>query len=108
MYRYRLGACIVACALAFLTIGLVQAATIPNGREGDLIRYGRTLMLETPKYLGRYVSGGMTCASCHIDAGTKPHGGSLLGVYANYPSGARGRSGSSPSRIGSRSVFFTA
>jgi thiosulfate dehydrogenase len=60
-------------------------APIPAGDEGDLIRYGRTLMNETPKYMGAYVRAGMSCSACHIDAGTKPHGGSFLGIYAKFP-----------------------
>lgn len=60
-------------------------AQIPSGREGDLIRYGRDLITQTRKYAGKYVSAGMECSACHIDAGTKPHGGSFLGIYAQFP-----------------------
>jgi thiosulfate dehydrogenase len=65
----------------------VAAATapIPSGRDGDLIRYGRQLMTQTRKYAGKYVNAGMDCAACHIDAGTKAHGGSFLGIYATFP-----------------------
>jgi thiosulfate dehydrogenase len=27
----------------------------------------------------------MECSACHLNAGTVPHGGSLLGVYATFP-----------------------
>jgi thiosulfate dehydrogenase len=60
-------------------------AQIPSGREGDLIRYGRDLIAHTRQYAGKYVRAGMDCSACHIDAGTKPHGGSLLGIYATFP-----------------------
>ena len=60
-------------------------AAIPRGPEGDLIRYGRSLIADTPKVAGQYIRAGMSCSACHIDAGTVPHGGSLLGVYAKFP-----------------------
>lgn len=65
----------------------VAAATapIPSGRDGDLIRYGRQLILQTRKYAGKYVNAGMECSACHVDAGTKAHGGSFLGIYAMFP-----------------------
>ena len=101
MHRYRAAVLIALGVLAVLTIDLVQAAhaapaatdaaaaaasaPIPSGPDGDLIRYGRSLITETPKYAGRYISADMTCAACHINGGTKPHGGSLLGVYAKFP-----------------------
>lgn len=60
-------------------------APIPSGAEGDLIRYGRSLVTQTPKYVGEYVGAQMSCSACHLDAGTKPHAGSLLGIYAKFP-----------------------
>ncbi len=60
-------------------------APIPSGPDGDLIRYGRSLLTQTPKYAGEYIGAQMSCSSCHLDAGTKPHAGSLLGVYATFP-----------------------
>ena len=59
-------------------------APIPSGAEGDLIRYGRSLVTQTPK-IGEYVGAQMSCSACHLDAGTKPHAGSLLGIYAKFP-----------------------
>lgn len=61
------------------------AAPIPSGRDGDIIRYGRSLITDTQKYAGKYVRAQMSCAACHIDGGTKAHGGSLLGAYATFP-----------------------
>jgi thiosulfate dehydrogenase len=64
---------------------LAANAPIPAGDEGDLIRYGRDLITNTPKLAGPYIKAGMSCEACHISAGTVPHGGSLLGVYAKFP-----------------------
>lgn len=33
----------------------------------------------------QYVRADMSCAACHIDAGTKPRGGSFVGVYGRFP-----------------------
>src|SRR5579875_2611541 len=60
-------------------------AQLPSGPEGELIRYGRDLITHTRKYASKYVKAGMDCSACHIDAGTKPRGGSLLGIYAKFP-----------------------
>jgi thiosulfate dehydrogenase len=60
-------------------------AAIPSGPEGDLIRYGRSLITNTQKFAPQYIQAGMSCSACHINGGTKPRGGSLLGVYAKFP-----------------------
>ena len=65
---------------------LVNAsATIPPGKEGQLIAYGRSLVVQTRKYLAPYVNVRMDCQACHLNAGTVPHGGSFLGLYTQYP-----------------------
>lgn len=61
------------------------AATPPPGPEGDLIKYGRDLFDETPKYAAKYVTARMSCAACHPNGGTVAHEGSLLGQYAKFP-----------------------
>jgi thiosulfate dehydrogenase len=64
---------------------VAAAAPIPSGTGGDLIRYGKELITDTPKYAGAYIKAGMSCSACHIAAGTKPYAGSFLGSYATYP-----------------------
>lgn len=60
-------------------------APLPAGKEGALVAYGRNIIHDTPKYAGRYSKVGMSCEACHIDAGTKAHGGSFRGIFANFP-----------------------
>jgi thiosulfate dehydrogenase len=72
-------------------------ATILPGDEGDLIRYGRDLIIKTSHYLGprgnvKMISNGMNCQNCHLDAGTKPFGNNYSAVAATYPR-FRARSG---------------
>jgi thiosulfate dehydrogenase len=60
-------------------------ATIPPGPEGELIRYGRAILTDTKANAGPYVRAGMSCDACHVAAGTKAHGGSFVGIAANFP-----------------------
>ncbi|NII24661.1 c-type cytochrome [Pseudoflavitalea sp. X16] len=67
-----------------------DTASIPFTAEGDLIRYGRSLIAKTAHYLGpegivRPISNGMNCQNCHLDAGTRPWGNNYSAVAATYP-----------------------
>ncbi len=71
---------------------------IPADSSGNLIRYGRDLIVRTAYYFGpkgRIATGsnGMNCQNCHLEAGTKPWGNNFGAVAANYPK-FRSRSGS--------------
>jgi thiosulfate dehydrogenase len=63
---------------------------IPHTTEGELIRYGRSLIANTAYYFGptgkiNHRWNGMNCQNCHLDAGTKPWGNNYGGVYSTYP-----------------------
>jgi thiosulfate dehydrogenase len=63
---------------------------IPTSTQGELIRYGRSLIANTAYYLGpkgkvAHISNGMNCQNCHLDAGTKPWGNNFGGVFSTYP-----------------------
>jgi thiosulfate dehydrogenase len=58
---------------------------LPSGQLGTQIRYGREIIMSTRHALPHNVTANMDCAACHIDGGTKPHGGSFLGIYAQFP-----------------------
>jgi thiosulfate dehydrogenase len=65
-------------------------STIPAGEAGDLVRYGKELIINTSAYLGpkgsvSQISNGMNCQNCHLDAGTKPWGNNYAAVFATYP-----------------------
>jgi len=67
-----------------------DVSTIPAGEEGQMIRYGRTLIVHTSKYYGpkgsiNHSTNGMNCQNCHLDAGTKPYGNNLGAVTSTYP-----------------------
>ena len=63
---------------------------IPSGPEGDIIRYGRSLIANTAAFLGPngsvvHMSNGMNCQNCHLDAGTKFWGNNYGAVNSTYP-----------------------
>jgi len=63
---------------------------IPYDSKGDLIRYGKELVINTSKYLGpkgvdSQITNGMNCQNCHINAGTKNFGIPLSAVASTFP-----------------------
>jgi thiosulfate dehydrogenase len=71
--------------------------SISGSEEGQLISYGRELIIHTSVYLGprgsvRAMSNGMNCQNCHLEAGTKPFGNNYSAVASTYPKW-RARSG---------------
>jgi thiosulfate dehydrogenase len=78
-----------------------DSTTIPEGAEGDEIRYGRELIAHTSEYLGpkgkvMAMSNGMNCQNCHLKAGTKVFGNNYSAVASTYPK-FRARSGTNES-----------
>ncbi|TWF35813.1 thiosulfate dehydrogenase [Chitinophaga polysaccharea] len=74
-----------------------DTATIPPTADGDLIRYGRELIVHTAVYLGPHgsvasISNGMNCQNCHLRAGTQPFGNNYGSTASTYPK-YRARSG---------------
>ena len=70
---------------------------IPATAEGELIRYGRSLISNTSFYLGpngkiAHTSNGMNCQNCHLEAGTRFWGNNYGAVFSTYPK-FRARSG---------------
>jgi thiosulfate dehydrogenase len=64
--------------------------SIPSGNRGDIIRYGKELIINTAKYLGpqgsvAHITNGMNCQNCHLSGGTKLFGNNFAGFMAGYP-----------------------
>src|SRR5580692_3669734 len=55
-----------------------DTSTIPHDQFGEMVRYGRELIVNTAHYIGpngtvgHYLGNKMNCSSCHVDAGTRP------------------------------------
>lgn len=68
-----------------------DTSTIPHDQFGDMVRYGRQLVLNTAYYIGpegtvgHYLGNKMNCTNCHLDAGTRPFGYNFFSSYARYP-----------------------
>lgn len=82
---------VAALAVIVTAVGLAACSrnqaqgTLPTGAYGAFVRYGRDLVEQTPQLLPHNVGATMSCEACHISAGTKPHAGSWVGIYANFP-----------------------
>jgi len=68
-----------------------DTGTIPHDQFGDMVRYGRELILHTAHYIGpdgtkgHYLGNKMNCTNCHIDAGTRPFSFNFFSTHARYP-----------------------
>ncbi len=77
--------------LALLLSGPACAETLLSAVAEE--QMGRRLIAETPSLIGpdvadpaqRYAGNNLACQNCHLDAGTRSHGLSLVGVTAKYP-----------------------
>lgn len=68
-----------------------DTGTIPHDEFGDMVRYGRDLILNTAYYMGpegvarQNLGNKMNCTNCHLDAGTRPYGLNFFSTHARYP-----------------------
>lgn len=86
VFALALGACSAGSnAAKDVTRPPYDPNALPAGPVGDSIRYGHDIIVHTQVLMKGYVRADMSCAACHIDAGTKPKGGSLVGAYARFP-----------------------
>ena len=70
-----------------------EVAKLPPGAEGDLIRYGHTLIIDTASNIGkgaanpemRLAGNNLACVNCHLDAGLKPFAAPFVSTFATFP-----------------------
>jgi len=60
-------------------------SSIPDDEFGKMIKLGRDIMLDTPKYAKAYVGNTLSCVNCHTDAGRMAGSAPLWAAYVNYP-----------------------
>jgi len=76
---------------AISKLAAIDTAAIPKDQFGDMVRYGRDLLLNTAYYIGpngikgSYLGNKMNCTNCHQDAGTKLYSFNLVPANGNYP-----------------------
>lgn len=68
-----------------------DTSTIPHDEFGEMVRYGRDLVVRTAYYIGpegivsHNLGNKMNCTNCHLDAGTRPYGLNFFSSHARYP-----------------------
>ncbi|MBK0379762.1 c-type cytochrome [Mucilaginibacter segetis] len=67
-----------------------DTSTIPAGKQGNMIRYGRELLAHTAKYFGpkgsiAQITNGMNCQNCHLDGGVRLFANNYAVFVVNYP-----------------------
>ncbi|MFG1360414.1 c-type cytochrome [Xanthobacter pseudotagetidis] len=72
---------------------LPQLDMLPDDAFGRLARFGRSIVLATPRHIGpdaadpamRFAGNNLACGNCHLNAGTKKFGLPLVAASADYP-----------------------
>jgi thiosulfate dehydrogenase len=67
-----------------------DTSEITDPGEAKLIKYGRSLIVNTSYYFGQkgviaHKSNGLNCQSCHLNAGTRPDGNNFSLTAVGYP-----------------------
>jgi thiosulfate dehydrogenase len=68
-------------------------AKLGPGAQNDLIRYGRELIVNTPRHIGknatdpamRYAGNDLACQNCHLNAGLQPFAAPFVSTFTTYP-----------------------
>jgi thiosulfate dehydrogenase len=71
----------------------VDITKLGKGTENDLIRYGRELIVDTPRQIGknatdpgmRYAGNDLACQNCHLNAGLQPFAAPFVSTFATFP-----------------------
>lgn len=58
---------------------------IPGGPRGQAISEGLRIVTDSPRELKDWVSSGLTCANCHLGAGTVPGASPWTGIFGVFP-----------------------
>lgn len=82
-------AAIVGCSSKHVTQGTQQAArTQPSSageQDAELVRRGKLLFDQTPKYAFHYVGNQLACADCHTQSGTADYAAPMIDVAGLFP-----------------------
>ena len=83
--------------LTEITLGPIASeydiSLLDDSAENTEIKYGHELFKNTPRYIGPdngdpdmvYSGNRLACNNCHLQAGTKPFSGSLVGIINRFP-----------------------
>jgi len=57
----------------------------PDGKFGDMVRFGEEVFGNTQVAAKEYVGNGLTCANCHLDRGRLANSAPMWAAYVLYP-----------------------
>src|SRR5215471_1167597 len=80
--------------------GPPDIAAVGDDPFGALVKYGRSLLIDTANEIGpsvrdlakRFGGNNLACQNCHLQAGTQPYAMPLIGIWGQFPQ-YRGREG---------------
>lgn len=83
----------IACALLMLLLSFgpaaadpaEQIAKLPNDKYGELVKRGYLIFTDTPRNARRYSGNHLSCANCHLDAGTRRNAAPMWAAWGEYP-----------------------
>jgi len=67
---------------------------IPEDKQGDLVKLGRRIFIDTANLARRYGGNQLSCANCHLSEGRKPNAAPMWAAWGRYP-----RVGESPGTV---------
>ena len=50
-----------------------------------MVRFGRDIFTDTPRYAKPYVGNSLSCQNCHLDAGSLANAAPMWAAYVAYP-----------------------
>lgn len=62
-----------------------QSTNLPPGAQSDLVRQGKLIFDETPKYASAYVGNRLACSDCHLKSGTAAYSAPMIDVANIFP-----------------------
>ncbi len=60
-------------------------SAIPEDEFGRMVKLGRDIVLDTPRYAKEYVGNTLSCTNCHLDAGRMAGSAPLWAAFVSYP-----------------------
>ena len=62
-----------------------QLDALPRNPDGELVRQGYRIFIDTPTYAPQYSGNALSCGNCHLDAGQGPGAAPMWAAWGMYP-----------------------
>lgn len=92
--------CIILCGMGVLLSGCssphpitpptpksspFQTVSLPPDGHSDLVRQGKLIFDQTPKYASAYVGNRLSCSDCHLQSGTAAYSAPMIDIANIFP-----------------------